>query len=107
MAAMVMAGMTNILIVGAVTVTFPSNRFCKNYVDQNFIDKVTSIALAGQRVVGGVVLNGQRVSHDHITNIDAVAYVWDNAQALRVVAYGEKGGKGAKVQNSGGYTWET
>lgn len=101
----IIQGLTNVLQIGGVTVTFPSAKFCKNYVDSEFLTKVQSIALAGQKVVGGVKIGGMRVCHEHIRGNTGVAYVWNTATALSIIATGEKGNGTPK--DSGGYHWTT
>ncbi len=102
----ILSGQAHTIVFGTVTVTFPSDKFCKNYVDAEFLTKVQSIALAGQKVLGGVVIGGIRVCHEHIRGNTGVAYLWSTPTALTIVATGDKV-TGRGVKDSGGYDWTT
>jgi hypothetical protein len=99
------------LTIGAIPVTFPSNKFCKNYVDDNFLNHIVDIVAAGQGDYGngavdiGFVAN---CGHKKLTGGDAIGYKWNQpGTALAITGYGEKSSGGKKAKNSGGYTWET
>jgi len=108
-AAAIIGGNAHVIQFGAVTVTFPSDRFCRNHVDQNVLSKVESVASQQSMTYAGngfVTAAGvANCGHAHITNRDAIAFKWVSNTSLTIVAYGEKGGRGASGQGSGGYTW--
>jgi len=103
--AQIKQGTAHVIIHNGVTVTFPSDKFCRDHVDDNMITKITSIAAGPQQNIGGVIIGGERVSHAHVEGNRGVAYVWHNGN-LTIKAYGDKV-KGRGEKDSGGYDWHT
>jgi hypothetical protein len=104
------AGQSTSLVIGGVTVTFPSGRFCLSYVDDNFLNHVSDIVNYGRNSYGNGAVNIDRTNncgHKKLTGGDAIGYKWSSDTDLAIVGYGEKSSKGSKRQGSGGYEWET
>lgn len=100
---------------GGITITFPSARFCKNYVTDDFLNAILN-KICGQATTykgNGEVDIGtySRCGHVKLTGGEGVGWDWGpgigNASTIFIRGYGEKGGRGAKGSRSGGYTWET
>jgi hypothetical protein len=103
------AGQISVLTIRGVTVTFPSTRFCKNQVDDNFLSHVDKIVSNGRQNYGNGAVSacGQaHCGHMKLTGGDAIAYYWTGDAAVSIIGHGVKGGRGAAAKGSGGYTWE-
>jgi hypothetical protein len=101
----ILQGTAHVIVFGNVTVTFPSDKFCKKNVDDHFFTKVESISAGSNLPVGGVKIGGLRVSHQHVHGNTGVAYVWADANNLTIIASGQKANGTPK--DSGGYDWTT
>jgi hypothetical protein len=101
-------GTAHTIQFGAVTVTFPSDKFCKSYMDQDGLNKVQTVAANQSRFYAGngfiVACGMANCGHVHVTGSEGLAFKWDDDTHLKIVAYGTKGGKGAS-KASGSYTW--
>ena len=100
---------------GTVTITFPSARFCRKYVDDEFLDHIRSHICGMETTYKG---NGEvdvgfsaRCGHIKLTGGDAIGWDWGqglgNKNTVFIRGYGEKSGRGAKGARTGGYTWQT
>jgi hypothetical protein len=105
------AGQISTLTINNIPVTFPSTKFCKDYVDDNFLNHIVDIISAGNGNYGnGAVDIGttKNCGHKKLTGADSIGYKWNQAgTALSIIGYGEKSSSGRKTKGSGGYTWNT
>lgn len=106
----VKSGNSHSLVILGVTVNFPSNRFCGDYVDDNFLDHVLEVVNRGTGDYGNGAVTVDRTTncgHRKLTGGEAIGYKWNGPNILDVTGYGTKGGKGAARKGSGGYTWQS
>ena len=101
--------------LGAITITFPSAKFCKNYVDDDFLNAVLN-KICGQPTTNkgnGEVTIDRYARCGHVKTEGGSAVGWDwgpgmgSPQTIFIRGFGTKGGRGAGRSSSGGYTWET
>ena len=102
-------------MLGTITITFPSSRFCSKYVDDDFLNAVLN-KICGQPTTdkgNGEVSVGNYARCGHVKTVGGEAVGWDwgpgmgSPQTIFIRGYGTKGGRGAAAKGSGGYTWET
>ena len=106
----VKSGAAQVLDIDDVTVNFPSTRFCRNYVDDNFLDHVAEIVNRGSQDYGNGAVQVDRSAncgHKKLTGGDAIGFKWNGGGVLNITGYGVKSAHGQKASRSGGYTWET
>jgi hypothetical protein len=77
---------------------------CKR--DKKVMEKIESVAAMGpsHRGTPGPKSLGSKTLHTHVTNQDAIAYVF-KGDVLNVIGYGRKSGQAGK--DDSGYAWET
>lgn len=104
------AGQIAQVVVNGTTINFPSTKFCKKYVTDDFLKKIEN-SICGKDVLykgNGEVTIGRhaRCGHVHITTRDAAGWEWGAANTtIYIRGYGTK--SSGTPRGSGGYDWET